>query len=113
MLPWLCLAPAALLTIVWSYLPLLRGTGMAFYDYQLILPSQFVGLDNFANVLFDGAFWNSLVATFHYAAWILTVGFVAPILLAYALHLIPKHKVLFRVIYYLPAVISAAAVFFL
>lgn len=113
MLPWLCLAPAALLTIVWSYLPLLRGTGMAFYDYQLILPSQFVGLDNFANVLFDGAFWKSLIATFHYAAWILTVGFVAPILLAYALHLIPKHKVLFRVIYYLPAVISAAAVFFL
>ncbi len=113
MLPWLCLAPAALLTIVWSYLPLLRGTGMAFYDYQLILPSQFVGLDNFANVLFDAAFWNSLVATFHYAAWILTIGFVAPILLAYALHLIPKHKVLFRVIYYLPAVISAAAVFFL
>lgn len=112
-LPWLCLAPAALLTIVWSYLPLVRGTGMAFYDYQLILPSRFVGLDNFANVLFDAAFWNSLVATLHYAAWILTVGFVAPILLAYALHLIPKYKVIFRVIYYLPAVVSAAAVFFL
>lgn len=113
MLPWLCLAPAAGLTLMWNYVPLFRGTGMAFYDYQLILPSEFVGLDNFANVLFDGAFWNSLVATFHYAAWILTVGFAAPILLAYALHLIPKHKILFRVIYYLPAVISAAAVFFL
>lgn len=113
LLPWLCLAPAALLTIIWNYLPLARGTGMAFYDYQLILPSRFLGLDNFANVLFDAAFWNSLVATLHYAAWILTVGFVAPILLAYALHLIPKHKVAFRVIYYLPAVISSAAVFFL
>lgn len=112
-LPWLFLAPAIALKLVWSYLPLIRGTGMAFQDYQLILPSKFVGLDNFANVLFDGAFWNSLLATFHYAAWTLTIGFAAPIALAYALHLIPKHKILFRILYYLPAVISSAAVFFL
>lgn len=112
-LPWVCLAPAAILVVMWSYIPLIRGTGMAFQDYQLILPSTFVGLDNFANVLFDAAFWNSLVATIHYAAWTLTVGFVAPIALAYALHLIPRHKILFRVLYYLPAMVSAAAVFFL
>ena len=112
-LPWLCLAPAAILVIVWQYIPLLRGTGMAFLDYQLILPSHWVGLDNFANVLFDGTFWRSFKVTFYYAAWILTVGFLTPIFLAYALHLIPKHKVLFRILYYLPAVISSAAVFFL
>ena len=112
-LPWLFLAPALLLVLVWKYLPLARGTTLAFLDYQLLLPSRFVGLDNFANVLFDPAFWNSLVATLHYAAWTLSLGFVAPILLAYALHLIPKHKIMFRVLYYLPAVISATAVFFL
>jgi len=113
LLPWLFLAPALLLVLVWKYLPLARGTTLAFLDYQILLPSRFVGLDNFANVLFDPAFWNSLVATLHYAAWTLTLGFVAPILLAYALHLIPKHKIMFRVLYYLPAVISATAVFFL
>jgi ABC-type sugar transport system permease subunit/ABC-type glycerol-3-phosphate transport system substrate-binding protein len=112
-LPWICLAPAAVLVLMWNYIPLARGTTMAFQDYQLILPSTFVGLDNFANVLFDSAFWNSLVATLHYAAWTLTVGFVAPITLAYALHLIPRHKILYRVLYYLPAMVSAAAVFFL
>lgn len=112
-LPWLCLLPAAGLLLTWSYVPLIKGTGMAFLDYKIILESTFVGLDNFANVLFDGSFWNSLLATAHYAAWMLTVGFLAPILLAYALHLIPKHKIFFRVLYYLPAVISATAVFFL
>jgi len=112
-LPWLCLAPALLLILVWHYLPLARGTIIAFQDYQLVLPSAFVGLDNFANVLFDATFWRSLVATAHYAAWVLTVGFALPILLAYALHLIPKHKIFFRILYYLPAVISATAVFFL
>jgi len=113
LLPWLCLAPATALILTWNYIPLARGSLMAFQDYELILRSTWVGIDNFANVLFDPAFWNSLLATLHYAGWTLTAGFVAPIMLAYALHLIPQHKVLFRLLYYLPAVISAAAVFFL
>jgi len=113
LLPWLTLAPALVLILAWHYLPLARGTVMAFQDYQLVLPSTFVGLDNFANVLFDAAFWRSLQATLHYAAWVLTVGFVLPILLAYGLHLIPRHKVFFRIVYYLPAIISATAVIFL
>jgi ABC-type sugar transport system permease subunit len=38
---------------------------------------------------------------------------VAPIALAYALHIILKYKVLYRTVYFLPAVMSAATVFFL
>lgn len=113
LLPWVFLAPALILIFGWKYVPLSRGTVMAFQDYQLVLPSTFIGLDNFANVLFDPTFWNSLLATLQYAAWVLTLGFAAPVLLAYSLHLIPKHKMLFRILYYLPAVISATAVFFL
>ncbi|MFV0338728.1 MAG: extracellular solute-binding protein [Chthoniobacterales bacterium] len=111
--PWLCLAPAIILILTWSYFPLLRGTLMAFQDYKLVLDSTFIGLDNFALVLFDSTFWNSILATLHFAAWTLTFGFVIPIILAYALHLIPKYKVFYRTVYYLPAVISGTAVFFL
>lgn len=111
--PWLCLFPALALVMVWNYIPLMRGTQMAFLDYKVLLPSAFVGLDNFANVLYDSQFWNSIVATAHFAAWTLTLGFAAPVLLAYGLHLIPKHKILFRTLYYLPAVISGTAVYFL
>lgn len=113
LIPWLCLLPACGLILTWSYIPLARGTVMAFQDYQLILESTFIGMDNFANALFDPTFWNALLATVHFAAYTLTFGFVAPILLAYALHLIPKYKILYRTVYYLPAVMSAAAVFFL
>lgn len=112
-LPWLILIPAIVLVIVWSYLPLARGTVMAFLDYKILLPSTFVGLDNFANVLFDETFWNSILVTLVFAAYTLTLGFITPILLAYALHVIPKWKVAYRLVYYLPAVLSAAAVFFL
>lgn len=112
-LPWFCLLPACILILVWHYVPLARGTVMAFQDYQLILKSAFIGMDNFATALFDPSFWNAILATFHFAAYTLTFGFVAPILLAYALHIIPKYKIIYRTVYYLPAVMSAAAVFFL
>lgn len=111
--PWLCLLPAIVLVLAWNYIPLVRGTLLAFLDYKIILPSTFVGLDNFANVLFYEPFWKSLVATAYYAACLLTFGFLTPILLAYALFLLPRCGVFYRTIFYLPAVISGTAVFFL
>lgn len=101
------------LALLWSYLPLARGAWMSLLDYQLLLPSRFVGIDNFANVLFDARFWQSMWATLHFAFWMLTVGFATPILLAYLLHLTPRHTVVFRVIYYLPALLTGTAVFVL
>lgn len=112
-LPWLLLSPALSLIFLWQYIPLVRGGALAFMEFRLMLDSLFVGLDNFATVLFDATFWNSLLATLHFAAYTLSIGFAVPILLAYALHLIPRQKVLFRTIYYLPAVLSATAVYFL
>jgi len=110
---WGLLAIPLLLTLMWNYIPLARGAGMALLNYQLLLKSTFVGIDNFANVLFDPRFWTSMGATVHFAFWMLTAGFAAPIVLAYLLHLTPRHKLLFRTIYYLPALLSGAAVFVL
>jgi ABC-type sugar transport systems, permease components len=110
---WALLIVPIGLALLWSYVPLVRGAWMALLDYQLLLKSTFVGIDNFANVLFDPRFWTSMFATAHFAFWMLTVGFVTPILLAYFLHLTPRHTVLFRVIYYLPALLTGTAVFVL
>lgn len=110
---WGLLFIPLLLTFTWNYLPLVRGAGMAFLNYQILLKSSFVGIDNFANVLFDPRFWTSMKATLHFCVWILTVGFAMPIVLAYLLHLSPRHKLFFRTLYYLPALLSGAAVFVL
>mgnify|MGYP001312147460 FL=1 len=110
---WGFLLIPLVLTLVWNYIPVARGAVMAVLDYQIILKSTFVGIDNFANVLFDHRFWRSLWATLHFAFWLLTVGFAAPIILAYLLHLTPKGKLFFRVLYYLPSLLSGAALYVL
>ncbi len=103
---YLLLIPAALTIVVWKYLPLARGAGMAFYDYRLIGESTFVGLDHFGDMLFDSFWWKSVWNAFRYSFLVITLTFIPPVALALILHEIPKGRRLFRLIYYLPAVIS-------
>ncbi len=110
LLAYLMLAPAIATILVFNYYPLLRGAVMAFQDYNVMGGSEFVGLDNFAMVLFDGIFWLSLLRTGEYVMWCLLLVFIPPILLAIILSEIPRGKVLYRVLYYLPAVVSGLVV---
>lgn len=112
-LAWMLLLPALLTIAVWSYYPLARGTVMAFQDYNVRGFSEWVGLDNFAAVLFNAEFWHSLGVSVKYTLLFMTFGFAAPIILAFLLSEVPRGKILFRTIYYLPAVLSGVVVMFL
>lgn len=108
--PWLFLAPAVVSIALWSYYPLIQGALMAFRDYHLVGASPWVGLDNFIRVATDGGFWAAWLRTFGYVALTLVFGFVTPILLAVMLCEIPKGKVFFRFLYFLPHLTSALVV---
>lgn len=103
---YMLLIPAVLAISVWSYLPLLRGSIMAFYDYKLIGKSAFVGVDNFGDVLFNNAWWISVWNALRYSMLVIGLTFIPPIILAIALQEVPRGKLLYRLIYYLPAVVT-------
>ena len=109
-LAYLLLLPAISSILVFNYYPLLSGAIMAFQDYNIMGNSSFVGLQNFAMVLFDTTFWLSLLRTLEYVAWSLFFVFLSPIILAIILNEIPTCKVIFRIIYYLPAIVSGLVV---
>ncbi len=110
---YLMLVPALALMFVWQYVPTLRGSVLAFTNYRIMGGSRLVGIENFANVLYDPFFWSTLGHSLYYAGLILLLGFTAPILLAVLLHEVPKGKIVFRVIFYLPAVVSGLIVIYL
>ena len=112
-LAYLILLPALLSIGLWAYYPLLRGTLMAFQDYNVRGFSQWVGLDNFATVLFSAEFWYALGISLEYTVLFMCFGFAAPIVLALLLAEVPRGKVFFRTLYYLPAVLSGVVVIFL
>lgn len=107
------MAPALISVALWSYYPLIAGSVMAFQDYKIVAGTKWVGLDNFSEVLFTPQVWKSLWNSFVYMALSLGLGFFSPILLALLLHEIPKGKMLFRTLYYLPAVTTGIVIMFL
>ena len=108
--PLLLILPAALTILLWAYVPLVRGSLMAFFDYHIFGTSAFVGLDNFANLLWDPDWWLALLASARYALLVIVLTFIPPVLLAVLLQETPVGSVFFRVVFYLPAAISGLVV---
>jgi multiple sugar transport system permease protein len=102
----ICLAPAVISLAVWSYYPIGRGLMIAFQDYRITKPARWVGLDNFIQVFTSPIFYKALLNSFVYVGLTIVIGFLLPILLALALNEIPRFKVFFRTIFYLPAMTS-------
>lgn len=110
---YLIMLPAIASIAIWMYGPMLMGSKMAFQDYQLVKESSWIGLGNFADVLFDATWWQSIWHTFYYMILMLGLGFWPPILLAILLQEVSHGKVFYRTVYYLPAVISGFVVIYL
>lgn len=102
----LCLAPAVLSLLTWSYYPLARGLTIAFQDYRIVKGTRWVGLDNFISVFTQPVFYKSVINSFVYVGLTIIIGFALPIFLALMLNEIKWGKVLFRTLFYLPAMTS-------
>lgn len=105
--------PAVGSIAIWAYYPLARGTLMAFQDYNIRGFSKWVGIGNFASVLYDEEFWFALWVTVKYTVMFIAFGFVAPIVLAFLLTEVPRGKLFFRIVYYMPAILTGVVVIFL
>jgi multiple sugar transport system permease protein len=110
---WVFLFPAVATILLWSYVPLLRGSVMALYDYRIFSVSKFVGFDNFIEAFGQPIFWQSLRNTLYYALLSMTLGFATPIILALFLSEVPRFKIAFRILFYLPALTSGLVIMFL
>jgi putative aldouronate transport system permease protein len=106
----LMVAPALLLLLTFSYLPIL-GNVIAFQDYATFLGftnSPFVGLDNFRRLFGDGAFWNAVRNTLVITTLQLVLFFPAAIGLALLLNSVFSTAVrrVVQTVTYLPHFIS-------
>ncbi len=110
LLPWLMIAPAILIIGLWSYYPLFKGMIMAFQDYKIIGKSTFVGLDNFINLALDKTFWISLWRTIEFVFLNVILAFCIPIALAMLLSEVPRGKIFFRTLFFLPQVTSGLVI---
>lgn len=113
---YIFIIPSLFLTLVFGIYPLLWALRYMFYDYQGIGKPIFIGLDNFARIMRDGQFWDSVKNTGIYALGKLVITIPLSLILAIILNRKWRGRSLFRAVFYLPTIFSAsvmAIVFFI
>lgn len=103
----LMLLPAVLMLVVVSIYPFFWLFKYVCYDYNGTV-AYYTGTDNFVRMTTDTVFWNSVIHTFEYA--IKKVILIIPLALIMAVLMSQRIKGsgIFRGIYFLPTIISAA-----
>lgn len=110
---YLIMIPALVSMALWVYYPMISGSQLFFQDYRVVGDSAWVGFDNLADVLFSDEWWAAIWNTFRYMVLMLSLGFLAPIILAILLQEVSHGKLIYRTLYYLPAVMSGLVVMFM
>ncbi|WP_374662629.1 carbohydrate ABC transporter permease [Inhella sp.] len=104
--PLLFLLPACSLLGGLVLYPGLQALWLSFTDYNMIQPTRFVGLDNYARLADDPFFWAALRNSLLYLVVVVPLLVFLPIVLAVGVNAaLPGIKV-FRALFYLPVVTS-------
>ncbi|HKV46145.1 MAG TPA: sugar ABC transporter permease [bacterium] len=106
---YLFLLPALLLLGTFTFYPVLFGTALSLFDYDVISPPRFVGFANFHQLAGDRYFWIALWNSFKYLAVVPVLQGCA-ILLALWVHRAARGIAWLRAAYYLPVVTSIVVV---
>lgn len=106
----LMVAPALLHASLWIGLPVVASVVLAFTKYDVLTPPQFVGLDNFSEMMGDSVFRKSIVNTVIYTFFTVPFGMMLGLLVALALHTGLKARGIFRTAVFLPQVTATVAI---
>jgi multiple sugar transport system permease protein len=103
---YLFILPGMILFLVWTVYPLVYSLVMSFAEWNLIKPSEFVGVNNYTRALKDPLFWTALVNTLMYVAITVPGQMILGLGIALLLDAPLRGRAFFRTIYYIPVVTS-------
>jgi multiple sugar transport system permease protein len=103
-LPWV------LGLLIWNLGPFVASFYLSLTEYNILQPPVFIGLDNYVEMFTDDRnFWPVIRFTLFYSLFNVPLGLIGALLTATLLNQNVRGLGLWRTIYYLPAVLPAAA----
>lgn len=108
--PYLLLLPSALLYALFMLVPLIQTVGVSFARWDGFTTPQFVGADNYTNILGDPKFRLSLWHNITWTALTMVFAVGVALLLAVTLSRARVGRTFFRVTFFLPNVVSLSVV---
>jgi len=108
---YLFILPVLIVVTVFVFIPVIASLCLSFTEYDVINPPRFVGLKNYATLLFrDPLFWKSVANTCYYVGVVVPFGMCLALALAVLINRIKRFVAFFRTVYFLPMVTSVVAV---
>ena len=104
------LLPTILGVVVFFAVPLGMSLYLSFTNSRLAGETRFIGLENYANVLSDRIFYESLWNTFVFSAATMVLSMIPALLLAVFLNEQLRGRAFFRTLFFIPVVASVVAV---
>jgi multiple sugar transport system permease protein len=108
--PYLYLLPALIIVAAFRLLPIVMSFVLSFFDWSLQGTGSFIGLANYAKMMKDPIFWQSMGNTFWLVIILVPATIVLSLTFAVLLNKIKYFKGLFRIVYFMPFVTSLVAV---
>lgn len=108
----LFVAPALLCYIIFAVIPIIDTIDLSFYEWDGAAPfMEFVGLENYRQIFQDEIFWKALSHNLFWIMFTILVPTIFGIVLAVLLsQKFVKGRLFFRVIFYMPSIVSMVAV---
>ncbi|GAA1593390.1 carbohydrate ABC transporter permease [Actinoplanes couchii] len=108
--PWLFLAPALAVVVVFILFPFTNTLALSVTDATLLKPGQFIGADNFVRLWSDERFRIAMINSTLYVICVVPVMIAAPLVLAALVNGTTRILGFFRTAFYLPVVMSSVIV---
>jgi len=97
--------------VLWTAGPMVASVILSFTRYEIVLPPQWIGFDNFVTMFTkDPLFWKALKVTLHYTILSVPLSVVFAVLIALLLNQKLPGLSIWRTVYYLPSITSGVAV---
>jgi multiple sugar transport system permease protein len=106
---WLFILPSMIGFTVFYAVPAVRGLFISFTDWDLLTEAEFVGIENYSNLLQDPEFWHSMGVTLYYVVLNIPLQTVLALMMAVLIDRFVK-GVFFRSVIILPWLIPNVVV---
>jgi multiple sugar transport system permease protein len=110
---YLFLLPALLIFALFVWYPIIQGFVMSFQSIDMINPPTWVGWENYHRVLTDPLFAVAWRNTLAFTLYALLFGYFIPVILALVINEMRHGKAFFRLVFYLPVMLSPIVTVFL
>ncbi len=110
---WLLMIPALLALYFAIWRPQIMGIVWSFFKMNGYNAEEFVGLQNYKEVMADTEFVKILLNTVKYVIWSLIIGFIPPVIIAVILNEMVHLKGFFKTVLYLPVMLPGIVVMLL